>query len=152
MDKNPYAPTFDTLPDILPIFPLSGVLLLPHGQLPLNIFEPRYVAMVEDALSTHRMIGMLQPKNDNEIYQTGCAGKITEFTEMPDGRYIINLSGICRFKIFDELETLKGYRRARPDWQPFEGDLKIPKSLGTILHLDFIPYFFIASCLPNSVP
>ena len=130
MDRNPFAPTFDSLPETLPIFPLMGVLLLPHGQLPLNIFEPRYIAMVEDAKASNRMIGMLQPKNDGEIYQMGCAGKITEFVEMPDGRYTINLSGICRFKVTEELELVRGYRVIRPDWSPFEGDLKMSKCLG----------------------
>ncbi len=130
MDKNPYAPPLSSLPESLPIFPLPGVLLLPHGQLPLNIFEPRYVAMIEDALSSNRMIGMVQPKSDDTLYQTGCAGKITEFAETPDGRYIINLSGINRFRIESELDTICAYRIVKPDWSDFQNDAQIPKCLG----------------------
>lgn len=122
----------DTLPDILPIFPLNGVLLLPCGHLPLNIFEPRYIAMVDDALRSNRLIGMVQPKNINhetgpddiDIFTTGCAGKITEFSETTDGRYLITLTGICRFNIKEELPLQNGYRKIRPHWTPFISDLE----------------------------
>jgi len=135
MDNNPYAPKFDTLPDTLAVFPLTGVLLLPHGNLPLNIFEPRYTAMIDDALSSSKMIGMLQPHKPNgdgtnATYKIGCAGKITEYAETPDGRYIVNLTGICRFHIKEELDTPRPYRIVQPDWKEFEHDVKIPKALG----------------------
>lgn len=132
MDTNPFAPAFEILPHDLPIFPLTGVLLMPHGQLPLNIFEPRYKAMIEDAMGGARMIGMVQPKSygSEEIYQTGCAGKIIEFSETDDGRYLITLAGICRFHMDEELEILHGYRRIRPNWSKFQDDLEVKQSLG----------------------
>ncbi len=135
MDTNPYAPKESALPETLAIFPLTGVLLLPHGNLPLNIFEPRYLEMVNDALSGSRMIGMVQSTKANtdgraEIYQTGCAGKITEFAEASDGRYMLTLTGICRFHIKEELETPRPYRIVQPDWKEFNGDITIPKALG----------------------
>lgn len=123
--KNPFAPDFEELPATLPIFPLSGVLLLPCGQLPLNIFEPRYLAMVEDAFSSDRIIGMVQPKSgDHEVFKTGCAGKITEFTETSDGRYLITLTGISRFDIQSELPLSRGYRKVKADWGPYRADLE----------------------------
>jgi len=122
------------LPDILPIFPLTGVLLLPRGRLPLNIFEPRYLAMTRDALGGERLIGMVQPnepQDDNRggggmnppIYPIGCAGRISAFAENDDGRYMITLTGVSRFRIVEELPLLDGYRRVRPDWQLFGRDL-----------------------------
>jgi uncharacterized protein len=129
MDRNPYAPTFDKLPETLAIFPLPGVLLLPTGHLPLNIFEPRYLKMIEDAMAGSRMIGMVQPKSTHElkphIYETGCAGKITEFEETKDGRYLITLTGICRFKTAQELDAATPYRQIKPDWRPFEKDIDV---------------------------
>ncbi len=115
------------LPDAIPVFPLSGVLLLPRGNLPLNIFEPRYLAMVEDSLKVDRMIGMIQPREDAAhpaLYQTGCMGKITAFEETKDGRYLITLTGISRFHIKTELEMKNGYRRIAPDWSPFTHDFE----------------------------
>lgn len=115
----------DDLPDSLPIFPLNGVLLLPGGQLPLNIFEPRYLAMTDAALRGVRLIGMVQPReiprtlSDDDtvaVYDTGCAGRITHFEETGDGRYLITLTGVARFKIAEEQPLLNGYRRVRPDW------------------------------------
>lgn len=130
MEKNPYAPDFDGLPQTLPIFPLEGVLLLPRGNLPLNIFEPRYIAMIEDSLSGNRLIGMVQPdakaRNQGEeeaVYKTGCAGKITDFSETPDGRFLITLTGISRFKIVEELETIRGYRSIKPCWGVYKSDI-----------------------------
>src|SRR3984893_14547533 len=108
------------LPLILPIFPLTGVLLLPRGRLPLNIFEPRYLAMTRDALAGERLIGMVQPSDprvggDNPpVYPTGCAGRITSFSETDDGRFLIALTGISRFRIREELPLLEGYRRGVP--------------------------------------
>jgi Lon protease-like protein len=118
-----------TLPDILPIFPLSGVLLLPRSRLPLNIFEPRYLAMTRDSLGGERLIGMIQPLDPEiremnpPVYPTGCAGRITAFSETDDGRYLITLTGVSRFRIRDELPLLSGYRRVHPEWGEFAGDL-----------------------------
>jgi Lon protease-like protein len=121
------------LPDILPVFPLTGVLLLPRGRLPLNIFEPRYLAMTRDALGGARLVGMVQPSEPQDdgrgggglnppVYPVGCAGRITQFSETDDGRYLITLTGISRFRIKEELPILDGYRRVVPDWQPFAHD------------------------------
>ena len=112
------------LPDEIPVFPLPGVLLLPRGHLPLNIFEPRYISMVDDALKSDRVIGMIQPRDDSALYETGCAGRITSFDETGDGRYLITLTGISRFKTRKELALKNGYRRVQPDWSPFSHDLK----------------------------
>ena len=126
------------LPEILPIFPLTGVLLLPRGRLPLNIFEPRYLTMTRDALGGDRLIGMVQPSDpqhqDNRgrgplnppVYPIGCAGRITSFTETDDGRYMVTLTGVSRFGIAEEYPVLNGYRRVRPDWQTFARDLDSP--------------------------
>ncbi len=121
------------LPDILPIFPLTGVLLLPRGRLPLNIFEPRYLAMTRDALGGERLIGMVQPSDPQDdgrgggglnppVYPVGCAGRVTQFSETDDGRFLITLTGVSRFRIREELPLLEGYRRVVPDWQPFAHD------------------------------
>jgi len=121
------------LPEAIPIFPLTGVLLLPRGRLPLNIFEPRYLAMTQDALGGDRLIGMVQPsdpQNDNRgggqtnppVYPIGCAGRITAFSETDDGRYLITLTGVSRFRIREELPLLSGYRRVAADWEPFARD------------------------------
>ncbi|MEK9725333.1 MAG: LON peptidase substrate-binding domain-containing protein [Rhodospirillaceae bacterium] len=123
--------TADALPATVPIFPLSGALLLPYGQLPLNIFEPRYVALIEDALAGGRFMGMVQPRdadgetvaNDGAIFEIGCLGRITSFTDPGDGRYEIVLSGTCRFRIAEELPMQRGYRRVTADFGPFLGDL-----------------------------
>ena len=125
------------LPDTLPIFPLTGVLLLPRGRLPLNIFEPRYLAMTRDALGGERLIGMVQPnepQQDNRgggamkppVYPIGCAGRITSFSETDDGRYLVTLTGVSRFRIRDELPLLSGYRRILAEWQPFAHDVETP--------------------------
>jgi Lon protease-like protein len=118
------------LPAMLPIFPLTGVLLLPRGRLPLNIFEPRYLAMTRDALAGERLIGMVQPfgggpespKGRPPVYPTGCAGRITAFAETEDGRFLITLTGVSRFRIREELPLLRGYRRVVPDWSEFAAD------------------------------
>ena len=117
------------LPINIPIFPLPGAVVFPFGTLPLNIFEPRYIAMIESVLGTHRMIGMIQPvpnqsKGAKKLYPVGCAGKIISFTETSDSRFLIELAGTLRFKLKKELGLLKGYRRIEPDWTPFLGDLK----------------------------
>ncbi len=123
-----FDPLFEDLPGEIPVFPLTGVLLLPQGKLPLNIFEPRYLQMINVALGGDRMIGMVQPTGPNEgdqpdIYKTGCAGRITSFDESEDGRYIITLSGLIRFDITEELSLRDGYRVAVPDWAPYRNDL-----------------------------
>jgi uncharacterized protein len=117
------------LPRILPVFPLPGVLLLPGGRLPLNIFEPRYLAMVRDALAGERMIGMVQPcapaedVGAAEIYGVGCAGRISTFSETPDGRNLITLTGVIRFAVAREVPAIDGYRRVAADYDKFLGDL-----------------------------
>ncbi|EKD60705.1 MAG: Peptidase S16 lon protein [uncultured bacterium] len=116
------------LPDTLPVFPLPGALLLPRARLPLHIFEPRYVAMLEDCLKTSdRLIGMIQPREvpggEKRLSAIGCAGRITGFSETEDGRYMITLTGICRFRLRAEVETDTPYRRAQIDWAPFARDL-----------------------------
>ena len=123
------------LPDILPIFPLTGVLLLPRGRLPLNIFEPRYLAMTRDALAGERLIGMVQPTDPGAsgsnppVYPAGCAGRITSFSETEDGRFLITLTGTCRFRIREELPLLEGYRRVVPEWSDFSRDLESEEEL-----------------------
>lgn len=127
-----FATSFSDLPATLPVFPLPGVLLLPSGLLPLNIFEPRYLAMTDDALGADRLIGMIQPvagpenATEPELYQTGCAGRITAFSETEDGRYLITLSGVARFNIRQELDSMRGYRRVVPDWAPYQNDFAPP--------------------------
>jgi len=117
------------LPEELPLFPLSGGILLPRARLPLNIFEPRYLAMVEDALGKGRLIGMIQPSKAEEqqpfasLYSVGCAGRITAFNETDDGRYLIVLTGVCRFRIAEEVSTSRLYRTVKPDWTPYLADL-----------------------------
>ena len=108
------------LPLVIPVFPLTGALLLPSGNMPLNIFEPRYLAMTDHALVTDRLIGMIQPDLDGgecpngpKLCKMGCVGRITGFQETGDGRYMINLTGLCRFNIIEEVEMLNGFRQAR---------------------------------------
>ncbi|KMO29278.1 LON peptidase substrate-binding domain-containing protein [Methylobacterium aquaticum] len=116
-------------PTEIPVFPLPGALLLPRGQMPLNIFEPRYLAMVDDALRTDRVIGMIQPDSDSretplapKLFRVGCAGRVTQFAETGDGRYLISLTGIARFRIEEEVSTATGYRRCKVTFAPFESD------------------------------
>ena len=113
------------LPAQIPIFPLPNALLLPGGQLPLNIFEPRYLAMIEDALGANgRLIGMVQPmEEDGELFGIGCAGRISYFQETGDGRYMIALSGVCRFRLHNHQVTARGYRQADVGWGEFVSDL-----------------------------
>ena len=124
----------DDLPDLLRVFPLRGVILLPRSTLPLNIFEPRYLAMVNDALAGDRMIGIIEPVSgdgdaespegkDVALRQTGGAGRLTAFQETDDGRNLITLTGVARFALKDEVQTDKPYRMCNVDWKPFAGDL-----------------------------
>jgi Lon protease-like protein len=121
------ASTLKDLPQVIPVFPLSGALILPRGQLPLHIFEPRYLAMVDDALRYNRIIGMVQPTDSKDnapaLYPIGCAGRLTSWSETGDGRYMIALSGLTRFRIVQELETTTPYRQIRVDYTPFAFDL-----------------------------
>ena len=132
---RPFHPTVEALPTELAIFPLPGVLLLPDGKLPLNIFENRYLNMVSDGLGNGRMLGMVQPSEESNagmepsVFQTGCMGRITSLDETEDGRLLITLTGVCRFRIVRELDLIGGYRRVEPDWRPFVGDLQEPTDL-----------------------
>ncbi len=125
-----FEPRIEDLPALLPIFPLTGALLLPRGRLPLNIFEPRYLAMVQHALGQGRMIGMIQPQEgagdagDPPIYRTGCAGRIVEFAETPDGRFILTLKGVARFEVASEPPRTALFRQVVPDWQRWHDDLQ----------------------------
>lgn len=121
------------LPDTIPIFPLPGALLLPGGRLPLNIFEPRYLAMVEDALGSGRMFGMIQPDptlppardgSGPGLYRVGCLGRLASFAETDDGRFLITLGGVARFRVVEELALRRGYRRVRADYAGFAADLR----------------------------
>ena len=116
------------LPKIIPLFPLSGALLLPRTDLPLNIFEPRYLLMIEDAMKESRIIGMIQPlesdETDNpELQSVGCAGRITSYSESEDGRLLVTITGVCRFVVKKETEQLLPYRTAKVDYRPFAIDL-----------------------------
>ena len=117
------------LPKAIPIFPLPKAVLLPGTRLPLHIFEPRYLAMVEDCLKTpHRLIGMLQPTGDDgRLHSIGCAGKLTQFSETEDGRYMITLAGISRYRVDNEIEGFTPYRRFNVQWDGFEKDREVPE-------------------------
>ncbi len=119
----PFHPRPEDLPSEFAVFPLTGALLLPRGKLPLNIFEPRYLAMVEDSLSTGRMFGMIQPDPQAGLYRVGCLGRLSSFSETDDGRMLITLTGLLRFSFATELEMRKGYRRVRGDFRQYWGDL-----------------------------
>ena len=129
----PLIARLDELPDVFPVFPLSGALLLPGGRLPLNIFEPRYLAMTEDALAAGRMFGMVQPDparptstTGPALYRVGCLGRLVSFSETDDGCYLITLLGLSRFRITGEAVMRRGYRRAQADFTPFGDDLEPP--------------------------
>lgn len=117
------------LPETIPIFPLPGALLLPRSRLPLHLFEPRYLAMLEDALKTsHRLIGMIQPnpgkdRSDGTLHTIGCAGRVSQFSETEDGRYMITLAGISRFRMVSEIDGFTPYRRAKVSWEGFGRDI-----------------------------
>ena len=114
----------NNIPSSIPIFPLDNVLLLPFGKLPLNIFEERYIKMTLDSLQSHRMIGIIQPKNNNnELFQMGCIGKITSYIETPDYRLVLNLEGVCRFVLNERNLTPNGYYQAKIDCQDYLSDL-----------------------------
>jgi hypothetical protein len=135
MARSTFDPEFDQLPSNIPIFPVPSALLLPGGQLPLNIFEPRYLAMVTYALaSPTRLIGMVQPcenrnltdiGEDPPLFETGCAGRLSFFQESDDGRLVIALNGVCRFHRLGQRLEPSGFLVADVDWQPFSNDLRI---------------------------
>lgn len=117
------------LPQLIPVFPLDGAILMPRGQLPLNIFEPRYLNMIDDAMAGERIIGMIQTrsggaKDNPALVAVGCAGRITSYAETSDGRYLLTLTGICRFRLVAEPSAQTPYRQVRADYAPFEGDLE----------------------------
>jgi len=124
------------LPRTIPVFPLAGALLLPRDTLPLNIFEPRYLNMLDDALAGERVIGMIQPANADtmkpSLAEVGTLGKVTSFAETEDGRYLITLSGICRFRVAGELEAGTPYRQINADYDAFSADLDAPSVHGLI--------------------
>lgn len=146
MIRNPFFPKFTDLPPELPIFPLAGAVVMPGVQLPLNIFEPRYLAMVADALASNHLVGMIQPTSETmneevpELHRIGCAGRITSYSETNDGRVLIVLSGVCRFQVSSEIAPQKGYRRVRADWERFaidyqDHDSPIPERKGFLVSL-----------------
>ena len=125
-----YRNTAD-LPPVIPVFPLSGVVLLPRTRLPLNIFEPRYLAMIDAAMDQNRVIGMIQPRDAVEekgkrpvLVQVGCVGRITEYGETDDGRYLVTLTGICRFHVASEREVSTPFRQVAADYALFSTDLQ----------------------------
>ncbi|MBD8892065.1 LON peptidase substrate-binding domain-containing protein [Roseibium litorale] len=128
---NAIYETIADLPPVLPVFPLTGALLLPRTQLPLNIFEPRYIAMFDAALAGNRLIGMIQPElsgNDTQseggaLARVGCVGRITSFQETGDGRYLVTLQGVARFAVVREIEAVTSYRQVECDFAPFAADL-----------------------------
>ena len=119
------------LPEKIPIFPLSNFIIFPETTVPLNIFEPRYIQMIDDSMKSNRMIGMIQPKKSsdlsNTLYDVGCLGKITSFNETDDGRYLIVLNGVVRFKILKEIESPKLYRSCKVNYDIFQNDLSVKK-------------------------
>jgi len=125
-----FHPAFEDLPPEIAVFPLPGALLLPRGRLPLNIFEPRYLAMTLDSLAAGRVFGMIQPQpgapageTGPGLFRTGCLGRLSSFAETEDGRLLVTLTGVSRFRVVEELPMRRGYRRVRADYTPFRGDL-----------------------------
>ena len=133
-----FHPRLEELPSEFAVFPLPGALLLPRGKLPLRIFEPRYVAMTEDALGQGRMFGMIQPDPNAQesdrgpgVYRVGCLGRLSSFSETDEGHYLITLTGLARFSVVEELEMRRGYRRVRADFSAYQADLDLtPQPIG----------------------
>lgn len=138
--RSPIQTRFEDLPEILPVFPLSGAMLLPGGRLPLNVFEPRYLNLTLDALKAGRIFGMVQPDHDKaaqdqqseagaraatepHLYSVGCAGRVSSFEETEDGRLLITLKGLARYRILEEVDSVKGYRRVRVSYNEFKADM-----------------------------
>jgi Lon protease-like protein len=120
------------LPKIIPVFPLSNFIIFPDTTVPLNIFEPRYIEMINDSMKTNKFIGLIQPKKNNinsilDLHETGCMGKITKFKDNSDGRYLIDLNGLVRFKITKEIKNDKSYRECEIDFEAYQDDLNLQK-------------------------
>ena len=137
MVDAPAQPGASELPEETAVFPLPGALLLPQGRLPLNIFEPRYLAMTQDSMAAGRMFGMIQPDpgvaagpSGPGLYQVGCLGRISSFAETEDGRMLITLTGVARFRVVEELAVHRGYRRVRADYAPYLADLEPASAAG----------------------
>ena len=132
------------LPKIISVFPLSNFIIFPNTTVPLNIFEPRYIDMINDSMKSEKLIGMIQPKNSNnkttspELYSVGCLGKITSFRETEDGRYLIELKGLIRFKTISELKSEKKYREYEVDFKDFNQDLEYQKERIKFTDLELI--------------
>ena len=144
------------LPETIAVFPLPGALLLPRARLPLHIFEPRYLAMLDDALKTpHRLIGMVQPREvpgseEKRLHSIGCAGRVTQFSETEDGRYLITLSGMSRFRIREEVGGFTPYRRCDVSWDGFSADLgptEVDRGFDRPRFLDLLGRYFEALSL-----
>jgi len=144
------------LPDVIAIFPMTRALLLPRSRLPLHLFEPRYLAMFEDALKTpERIVGMIQPnehpgKGGHGLHHIGCAGRVTQFSETEDGRYMVTLTGMSRFRVKSEVSGFTPYRRCEVSWDGFEADLRdeeLDKSFSREKFLDLLGRFFDAQDL-----
>ena len=124
-----FDPEFDQLPARIPIFPLPSALLLPGGQLPLNIFEPRYIDMIDDSMKSNKLIGMIQPSSSatmgtGSLKKVGCVGRISSFNEAEDSRYLITLTGVCRFEIEEELDTTTPYRQIIAKYENYKTDIE----------------------------
>jgi uncharacterized protein len=156
---DPFQPGPEQLPAEIAIFPLSGALLLPGGKLPLNIFEPRYMAMTLDSLASGRMFGMIQgdpsqPRGErgSTIYQVGCLGRLSSFSETEDGRLLITLTGVTRFRVAEEIEMRRGYRRVRADYGAYADDLEpdAPEDVAREAVLEALrPYFTVKGIEAN---
>ena len=134
---------FKNLPEKIPVFPLSNFIFFSRTTVPLNIFEPRYIQMIDDAMSGNKMIGIIQPAKTGKIrkpdlYKVGCLGKITNFSETEDGRYLIILNGLSRFKIIKEIKNEKSYRECELSFHGFENDIKLNKEEIKFSDLKFI--------------
>ena len=136
---DPFHPDLEDLPAEFAVFPLSGALLLPRGKLPLNIFEPRYMAMTLDSLATGRMFGMIQPdpharpqENGSALYRIGCLGRLSSFSESDGGRLLVTLTGLIRFTVDSELDMRRGYRRVRGDYTRFAADIDVTPRSGVV--------------------
>lgn len=131
MLKNPFDVSFQHLPNTLAIFPIDNLILFPGGQTPLHVFEPKYINLIQDTLAVKdRLMGLCMPKNsyinkEKLLHPVGCAGRVTSFEETPDGRFIITVTGYCRFRIKDEITSMRGYRKFSVDWDEFQSDLNI---------------------------
>lgn len=136
MAKDPFVTRYEDLPEVLPVFPLSQVILLPGGRLPLNVFEPRYLSLVQAALAQDRLFGMIQPQDEEAggdappLYSVGSVGRIVHFSETEARQLFVVLHGVCRFQVVGEAEPRDGFRRLTVDYAPFREDVAIPGGAG----------------------